>query len=118
MTRLRALGYGVLVAVVVFYWLAVPTLRDIAGPVVVLPAYAAVAVLAGAVTYRAITHLAAREGAEDGAHREAAAEATTDRSGKTGSAGRPDSVDVEGIDRRNDQTVDELLEDLEAGREE
>jgi hypothetical protein len=53
-TRLRALGAAALVAVVVFYALAAPLLQSWLGPWVVVPAYVAVALLAGAVTYRAV----------------------------------------------------------------
>jgi hypothetical protein len=52
--RLRALAAAALVTVVVFYALAAPLLREWLGPFVVVPAYVAVALLAGVVTYRAV----------------------------------------------------------------
>lgn len=51
MSRLRAAGYGGVVAVVVFVYLALPTLRQLFGPIVNLPVYAGVALAAGAGTY-------------------------------------------------------------------
>lgn len=108
-TRLRALSYGALVAVVVFYYLAVPTLRELIGPAVVLPAYVAVAVLAGILTYHVVRYRSEREVVED---------VTLDRAHGTTSSGRPEPNDVTDADRGDDPTVDELLEDLEAGHEE
>lgn len=107
MSRTRALGYGALVAVVVFYYLAVPTLRDLVGPAVVLPAYVAVAVLAGVVTYHAVRYFSGRAGTAD---------VTPERAGGATSSGRTEpAVDV---DPEDDRTVDELLEEIETGREE
>jgi len=63
-SRVRAFGYAALVSAVVFYYLAAPMLEAMFGPEVVLTAYAAAALLAGALTYRAVrvtARLAARE---------------------------------------------------------
>lgn len=108
MTRLRALGYAALVTVVVFYYLAVPTLRDLFGPEVVLPAYAAVAVLAGAVTYHAVGVLS-RVGASD--------DSAGDETGAPASHGQREEAG-EGAVGRDDDGVDEMLEALEADDEE
>lgn len=51
MGKLRAAAYAVGVAVAVFAYLALPLLRELYGPVVNLPVYAAVAVTAGVCTY-------------------------------------------------------------------
>lgn len=104
MTRLRALGYGALVAVVAFYYLAVPTLRELFGPVAVLPAYAAVAVLVGAATYHGVRFLSARE-----------AGTADDREPP-----RPSFDDGGDGDGREvgDRDVEEMLGELEADREE
>jgi hypothetical protein len=66
--RLRALAAAGLVTVVVFYALAAPLLREWFGAGVVIPAYVAVALLAGVVTYRAVmvlSRLADRTDDED-----------------------------------------------------
>jgi hypothetical protein len=66
-SRLRALATAGLVAAVVFYALAAPLLREWFGAGVVIPAYVAVALLAGVVTYRAVmvlSRLADRTGDE------------------------------------------------------
>lgn len=51
MARTRAAAYAVGVAVAVFAYLALPLLRELYGPVVNLPVYAAVALTAGICTY-------------------------------------------------------------------
>lgn len=103
MTCLRALGYGALVTVVVFYYIAVPTLRGLFGPVAVLPAYVAVALLAGVVTYHAVRFLSDRDGQSDAGDGFAGAGALEESSA-------PDDAD--------DREVDDLLGELEAEREE
>lgn len=115
-TRLRALGYGALVAVVVFYYLAVPTLRELIGPAIVLPAYVAVAVLAGILTYHVVRYRSERQVAEDVTR--VAEDVTLDRAREATSSARPEPNDVTDADRGDDRTVDELLEDLEASNEE
>lgn len=54
MGRLRALGYAVGVALVVFAYLALPLLRDLYGPMVDLPVYGGLALFAGFLTYVAV----------------------------------------------------------------
>jgi len=55
MDRLRALGYSGAVSLAVFVYLALPTLRELYGPVVNLPVYALLAVVAGAATWAVLT---------------------------------------------------------------
>lgn len=51
MGRLRALGYSGAVSLAVFVYLALPTLRELYGPVVNLPVYALIALVAGGATW-------------------------------------------------------------------
>lgn len=55
MGRLRALGYSVAVSLAVFVYLALPTLREVYGPVVNIPIYALVALVAGGATWAVLT---------------------------------------------------------------
>lgn len=55
MDRLRALGYSGAVSLAVFVYLALPTLRELYGPVVNLPVYALLALVAGAATWAVLT---------------------------------------------------------------
>jgi hypothetical protein len=55
MSRLRALGYSGAVALAVFVYLALPTLRELYGPVVNLPVYALLALVAGGATWAVLT---------------------------------------------------------------
>jgi hypothetical protein len=55
MGRLRALGYSAAVSLAVFVYLALPTLRELYGPVVNLPVYALLALVAGAATWAVLT---------------------------------------------------------------
>lgn len=111
-TRLRALGYGALVAVIAFYYLAVPTLRDLVGPAVLLPAYAAVAALVGVVTYHVVRYLS-RVDADDGA-------ASDEANAMTSPVHRESATLIEDgeTDDGDDLAVDEMLVELETDREE
>jgi hypothetical protein len=51
MRRLRALAYSGAVALAVFVYLALPTLRALYGPVVTLPVYGVVALVAGGLVW-------------------------------------------------------------------
>ena len=51
MDRLRALSFSAFVALSVFMYLALPTLRELYGPAVELPVYALVALTAGRLTW-------------------------------------------------------------------
>jgi len=51
MRRLRAFAYSLLVALAVFLYLALPTLRALYGQVVELPVYALVALAAGWIVW-------------------------------------------------------------------
>jgi hypothetical protein len=53
MGRLRSLGYGVAVAGLVFTYLALPMLRELYGPEVMLVVYGVLAVIAGGLAYEA-----------------------------------------------------------------
>jgi len=55
MGRLRALGYSGAVSLAVFVYLALPTLRELYGPVVNVPIYALVAIVAGGATWAVLT---------------------------------------------------------------
>lgn len=55
MGRLRALGYSGAVSLAVFVYLALPTLRELYGPVVNVPIYALVALVAGGATWAVLT---------------------------------------------------------------
>jgi uncharacterized membrane protein YdfJ with MMPL/SSD domain len=94
--RLRATAYAALVTIVAFYLLAVPTLQELYGPVAVLPAYAAVALLAGVATYHAVTYVSAFEfaGNDQGALED-----------------RPRADEVQ-----EGEDVDEMLQEMEADR--
>jgi hypothetical protein len=59
MRRLRALGYSVLVSLVVFVYLALPMLRSMFGPAVNLVIYGAIALLAGRIAWLLLTDTAA-----------------------------------------------------------
>ncbi len=54
MSRLRAVGISAAVTLAVFVYLALPLLREMIGPVVNLPVYAGIALLAGAVTWAVV----------------------------------------------------------------
>lgn len=54
MSRLRSLGVSAAVAVGVFIYLALPLLQEMFGPIVNIPVYAGIALLAGAVTWAVI----------------------------------------------------------------
>ena len=55
MGRLRTLGYSGAVSLAVFVYLALPTLRELYGPVVNVPIYALVALVAGGATWAVLT---------------------------------------------------------------
>ncbi|MEF8886411.1 MAG: hypothetical protein V5A30_01300 [Haloarculaceae archaeon] len=55
MDRLRALGYSGAVSLAVFVYLALPTLRELYGPVVNLPVYVLLALVAGGATWAVLT---------------------------------------------------------------
>jgi len=55
MRRLRALGYSGAVAAAVFVYLALPTLRELYGPVVNIPVYTLVALVAGGATWAVLS---------------------------------------------------------------
>jgi hypothetical protein len=55
MSRLRALGYSGAVSLAVFVYLGLPTLRELYGPVVNIPVYALVALVAGGATWAVLT---------------------------------------------------------------
>jgi hypothetical protein len=61
MGRLRRLVYSVTVALLVFAFLAVPVLSRLYGPVVYLPVYAFVSIVAGGVTWSLLHRLAQTE---------------------------------------------------------
>ena len=132
MTRLRALGYAILVAVVVFYYLATPTLREVYGPRVVLPAYVAVGLLAGAITYGVARHLSrlnARLAERDASERRALGgpfdvegDAETPSAEGDADAGT-DSTDGDAAaggaaGGGDDPEIEQMLGELEADREE
>lgn len=54
MSRLRTLGISAAVTLAVFVYLALPLLREMIGPVVNLPVYAGIALLAGGVTWAVV----------------------------------------------------------------
>jgi len=54
MSRLRAVGVSAAVTLAVFVYLALPLLREMIGPVVNLPVYAGIALLAGGVTWSVV----------------------------------------------------------------
>jgi len=56
-SRLRTLGISAAVALCVFVYLALPLLQEMFGPSVNLPVYAAIALLAGAVTWAVVNGL-------------------------------------------------------------
>jgi hypothetical protein len=55
MRRSRAFVYSVTITLGVFLYLSLPTLRELYGPIVNLPAYALVALVAGALTWDVLT---------------------------------------------------------------
>lgn len=55
MSRLRALGYSGAVSLAVFVYLGLPTLRELYGPVVNIPVYALIALVAGGATWAVLT---------------------------------------------------------------
>lgn len=99
MRRTRALGYSVVVAVAVFVALALPTLRSMFGPAVVLAVYAAVAVVAGGVTYATVPKLAAW------LHRD------VEQSGSSVADGAADDEADDGAGEADDEADDPLVEE-------
>jgi hypothetical protein len=97
--RLRATAYAALVTIVAFYLLAVPTLQELYGPVAVLPAYAAVALLAGVATYHAVAHVSAFE---------------FDREDPRPLEEHLDPDGAAGDDAADGEDVDEMLQEMEA----
>lgn len=61
MGRLRRLGYSATVALLVFTVLSLPILSRLYGPVVYLPAYALVSIVAGVATWSLLRWLAGGE---------------------------------------------------------
>jgi hypothetical protein len=57
MGRLRRIGYSVGIALIVFIFLSLPTLRRVYGPVVNLPVYAVIALLVGGLAWVLFTEL-------------------------------------------------------------
>ncbi|MFB6227247.1 MAG: hypothetical protein ABEH88_01465, partial [Halobacteriales archaeon] len=57
MGRLRQIGYSVGIVLIVFIYLSLPTLRQLYGPVVNIPVYAAIALLAGGTAWVAFSKL-------------------------------------------------------------
>lgn len=118
-TRLRALATGALVAVVVFYALAAPLLREWFGSFVVIPAYVAVALLAGAVAYRAVlvlSELVDRTDEEDALDGDVRSEDLGDVVGD----GDLDEADVQQLAEEADldaAAVEAMLDDAEVERE-
>lgn len=94
--------------VVVFYYLAVPVLRDLIGPAVVLPAFVAVAVLAGLVTYHAVRYRSGREADVD---------VPPARAGGAASSERPEPAGRHEAGRGDGLTVNDMIEELETSRE-
>ena len=64
MGRLRRLGYSIGIALMVFSYLSLPTLRQLYGPVVNIPVYAAIALLAGGVTWEILSKLSTDSSSE------------------------------------------------------
>lgn len=57
MGRLRRSGYSIGIALTVFVYLSLPTLRQLYGPVVNIPVYAIIALLAGGITWEVLGKL-------------------------------------------------------------
>lgn len=57
MGRLRRSGYSIGIALTVFVYLSLPTLRQLYGPVVNIPVYAVIALLAGGITWEVLGKL-------------------------------------------------------------
>lgn len=82
--RLRKLGISAAVTLGVFVYLALPLLQEMFGPGVNLPVYAAIAVLAGAVTWSVVNGISEavdEEPAGVGARRELQTDDETDEAG-------------------------------------
>lgn len=102
MSRARAAAYATGVAIAVFAYLALPLLRELYGPVVDLPVYAAVALTVGVCTYSLVrTVQGALAGANDPA---------TDPAGSR----REEVLDgeAEGREDRPEPDVDRELEQI------
>ncbi len=103
MSRLRALAYAACVSVGVFVYLALPTLRDLFGPVANLVVYGFVALLAGVVTYGLVFRL------YDVDHEEA--------SGSTGVSTVPEADPEETAERAVEPSSEDIDRELETIRD-
>lgn len=65
MNRLRQIGYSVGIALIVFVYLSLPTLRQLYGPVVNIPVYATMALLAGGIAWMTLSNLFADPAEEE-----------------------------------------------------
>lgn len=106
MDRLRAVAYGSAVSVAAFTYLALPLLREVYGPEVLIPVYALMAVVAGFVTYSIVRTVQRRAPDPSGdPAREYLEEATGDDDERDGDdAARPEPD----VDREIEQLKDDL----------
>lgn len=112
-SRLRALAVAALATAAVFYYLAAPALRALLGPLVLVPAYAAVSLLVGAATYVGVRYLLERVDEPDEAATEGARGGDVPGAGD-GIAGAPDRED----DGGDEHDVERMLRELGSEREE
>lgn len=84
MRRHRAFVYSVTVALGVFLYLSLPTLRELYGPIVNIPVYALVALVAGALTWDVLTGTGDTAASRTELNGESGIESSGERAGGSG----------------------------------
>jgi hypothetical protein len=104
MRRHRAFVYSITVALGVFLYLSLPTLRTLYGPIVNIPVYALVALVAGALTWDVLTGADETAASRAGLTGESGIETSGERATGPGrgEAGSEADVDDELTQLRND----------------